>query len=143
MTQDNKALAEVRHSFMIYRNGAVADTLRQAGWPHRLIYGLNVPQLKEIAAALQDGAPALAETLWRDRDCRESRLLACHLLPHSLNTSEALGLCRDLLTREEADMLAFRCLRHNPDAAAIEAALSADDSPMMQYAAEALRRFLQ
>ena len=31
------------------RNGIVADTLRKAGSPYRIIFGLNLPQISEIA----------------------------------------------------------------------------------------------
>lgn len=116
---------------MAYRNGIVADTLRKAGYPHKIIFGLQLPQLKQIADQVrQDLSPerhedissqtrvsSLARDLWKDRDVRESRLLATYLMdPMALTPGECLKLAEESLTQEEADMLAFRVLRHRPDA---------------------------
>ena len=53
-------LALIKKAFFTYRNGIVADTLRQAGDAHQLIFGLVLPQLTLIAkdvSAQYDNAP--------------------------------------------------------------------------------------
>jgi hypothetical protein len=145
-------LKEIKHSFMVYRNGIVADTLRAAGMPYAVIFGLQLPQLNEIARSQQPSA-ALARELWADRRVRESRLLAPMLFPaDELQPDEALSMACDVQTREEADILCFKLLRRLPYAAGllpdlIEASgrLSAADSPeapLAAYCAEALKRNL-
>lgn len=112
-------MKEIKHLFFTYRNGAVADTLRRYGTPHKVIFGLDVPRLAEIARGLQPSAD-LAEKLWNDRDVRESRLLAAYLFPVEEMTEEhALALARDVLTQEEADMLAFRLFKRLPFASGL------------------------
>ncbi|MDE7159314.1 MAG: hypothetical protein K2O24_00505 [Muribaculaceae bacterium] len=131
-------IPSIKHGFMAYRNGIVADTLRKAGYPHRVIFGLQLPQISEIfrtlppegaACEAEGGAPldrhALGLELWADREVRESRLLAAYLLdPARLSVDESLALAADTRTPEEADILVFRTLRHHPCAREIAGLLS-------------------
>ena len=41
----------VKRRFFALRNGIIADTLRRAGDPHTIIFGLTLPQLREVAEA--------------------------------------------------------------------------------------------
>lgn len=109
-------MQEIKKLFYTYRNGVVADTLRRFGYPHKVIFGLQVPQIAAIARELQfDTAAdrnATAEKLWADREVRESRLLACYLFdPQTITLDKALELACDTRSQEEADMLAFRLLK--------------------------------
>lgn len=104
-------MKEIKHLFFTYRNGAVADTLRRYGIPHKTIFGLDVPRLAEIARGLTPSLE-LADRLWADSDVRESRLLAAYLYPPAEVTADkALELARGVRTQEEADMLAFRLFK--------------------------------
>ena len=38
-------LKEIKHQFMAFRNGIVADALRKAGYDYKVIFGLQLPQL--------------------------------------------------------------------------------------------------
>ena len=75
------------------RNGMLSDTSCKAGMPYAVIFGLNIPQLGEIARRAQEDTAerdALARELWADTKVRESRLLACWLFnPQTLGTDEA------------------------------------------------------
>lgn len=121
---------------MAYRNGVIADTLRQAGWPHKVIFGLNLPQITEIARSLKAPDTDLALELWADREVRESRLLAPFLLPHDFPLERVLELCANIRTHEEADLLAFRHIRYRSDAVSVADQVSND------YMREAITRFL-
>lgn len=81
MAVSSNKLKEIKALFMTYRNGIIADTLRSAGWTHSVIFGLNLPQITDIAR--QQPAPDvdLALELWNDRNVRESRLITPFLLP--------------------------------------------------------------
>ncbi|MDE6010532.1 MAG: hypothetical protein K2F87_03665 [Muribaculaceae bacterium] len=135
-------LQAIKHSFMAYRNGIVADTLRKAGAPYGVIFGLQLPQLGDIARS-QIPSADLARELWNDRNVRESRLLAAWLFPvGDLEYDEALGMATDVLTREEADILAFRLLRRLPYAPQLAETLLNASGTLPRYAGEALRRNL-
>ncbi len=136
-------MENIRKLFYTYRNGVVVDALKSAGDPHRMIFGLQLPQLSQIAReVLEETTPeertALAQKLWgTEADCRESRLLACYLFdPFSMRMEEAEKLLDDCRTREETDILVFRCLRNHPDAAVIK------EKRTGTYDAEALGRFV-
>lgn len=137
-------LLEVKQAFFAGRNGITADALRKGGIPHSVIYGLNVPQLAAIAA--QVGVdPGLGAELWNDRNVRESRLLALWLIPREEMTPEqALSMATDVKSREEADMLAFRILRHLPYSRDLAAELSelSPSNPAAAMSCESLSRFL-
>ena len=71
------------------RNGIVSDTLRKAGSPYRIIFGLNLPQLAEIAreTGLDE---TMAAILRADDHTRESQLMAPMLAdPSTISHHEA------------------------------------------------------
>lgn len=126
-------LREVKQRFFALRNGLLADMLRkQCMLPHRVIFGLNLPQIKEIATSIGGADASLAAQLWADADCRESRLLAAMVCPPS---PEALSWLTEVNSVEEADVICHRLLRRCPGAleAASEAANA--DEPLTRYAA--------
>ena len=137
-------IQKIKKEFFAYRNGIVADTLRKAGMPYKVIFGLQVPQLAEIARQIKsdnESAEAqanLAYQLWADSTVRESRLLATYLFPVEQTDMElAEGLCAECQTQEEADMLAFRLLKRLPFATELLEKL-----PPEGYAARALKNHL-
>lgn len=139
-------LQEIKHDFMAFRNGIIADTLRKAGQPYSVIFGLQLPQLGEIARKAGKDRH-LAEQLWADRNVRESRLLAPYLFEATdLTVDDAYRMLADSRTREEIDILVFRLLRYHPEQSAIRERLdkAIDDGinpEMGRYAKEALDRF--
>lgn len=135
-------IQEIKKEFFTFRNGLLADILRKAGMPYAVIFGLNVPQLGDIArqalaSCTKETREALAQELWADTKVRESRLVACWLFnPDAVGIDEAKDLMESVQTREEADMLAFRFLRHLPFAKKL-----AEEAPDT-YVREALLRNL-
>lgn len=127
---------------MVYRNGMIADTLRKAGLPYKIIFGLQLPQIAAIARALPNTVD-LADELWADNEVRESRLLACYLYPlEQIDEDKATKLAESVRTPEEADILCFRLLRYYKDAEKIALRLSATEDPLLIYCGKALRRNL-
>ncbi|MBD5363113.1 MAG: hypothetical protein HDR81_09945 [Bacteroides sp.] len=121
---------EIKQQFFALRNGLLADTLRkQASLPHKLIFGLNIIQLRQLAAQIGKDKP-LAEALWADSDCRESRLLAPMIQPEP-----QLSWIEDVRTPEEADILCHASLRHHPRALELAQEKAHDPSPLMRYSA--------
>lgn len=139
-----KQLADIKHQFFAYRNGIIADALRSQASPHSQIFGLNVPQLAEIARGLTADED-LARRLWADSLCRESRLLACYLFPSDTDTTsiiEGYELAPGIMSPEEADMLSFRLLKRREDAAEIVEHYSNSDNPLLRYLSKVLARHI-
>lgn len=142
--QQNKETAYIKnakHLFMTFRNGIIAETLRKAGMPYKIIFGLQIPQISEIAKELiqnlsTEEISSLADELWNDKSVRESRLLACYLFkPEDTSYEKAKYLANDTITNEECDILCFRILKKLPFAAEL-----ADN--LQGYCGTALRRNL-
>lgn len=135
-------LREIRQRMYALRNGIVADALRKGGIPHKVILGLQLPQLSGIARELGRDRE-LGEKLWADTASREARLLACYVLPpESVTEEEAMRMASGLMSREEADILAFRLLRYIGFASALRDRLAPSPLPLERYLAEAISRFL-
>lgn len=146
MTMDSKTV-DIRKEFYALRNGIIADTLRKGGLRQKYIFGLQLLQIKELAARFRPDsdkeAAELARELWKDKECREARLLACHIMPPAETTEdEAVALAGDVANREEADILAFRLLRHLAFSDELAENLDKSDDALKRYTAEAIRRFL-
>lgn len=140
-------IPQIRKDFYAMRNGIIADTLRKGGLEQKYIFGLQLPQIKEIADRyrpdIPEDAAQVARTLWSDRDCREARLLSCHMMPPTLmEEQEANEWAISVATREEADILAFRLLRYLPYASKLAETLGSDEDSLKRYTASAIRRFL-
>lgn len=139
----DRTIKEIKHQFMAFRNGIVADTLRRAGMPYKIIFGLQLPQ---IAGISRQFAPSmtLAEALWADNNLRESRLLACYLFPREQITfSRAIQLANSVQTQEEADILCFRLLRYLPFAQELMEELKLSPENLIAYCGKALQRNLE
>lgn len=107
-------LQTVKRRFFAMRNGIIADTLRRAGSPYRIIFGLNLPQLKEIADMTGSNA-ALAQQLWDNVSTRESMLMAPMIYPREEMTQPVAQQWIDSAVCPEAvDILCHRLLRHLP-----------------------------
>jgi len=123
----------LRRRIYVMRNGIVADSLRRGGCPHRLIYGVNLPQLTEIAR--ETGVSAeLAQLLRADKDLREARLMAPMLYPvEQLTREDASAWARESRWSEDADILCFKLLRRAPFAAELADELCADADRLCRY----------
>lgn len=129
-------MQNVKRRMFALRNGVVAEALRRGGCPYRIIFGLTLPQLDEIAAVTPHTA-TLAQMLWDNDSTRESRLLAPMILPREDMTIDRarlwLGQCRDT---EDVDILCHRQLRHQSWAVALTGELSGrEDADLLRYAA--------
>lgn len=123
----------VKRRMYAMRNGVIADTLRKSGSPFRVIFGLNLPQLVEIAAGIGKDKD-MAVRLWDNNATRESMLLAPMLMPAGdFTIEEALRWCSQVPAFEVADILCHRLLRHEPYALDLAKKLISDECSMMHY----------
>ena len=93
-------------------NGVTSAQQRRLGMNYNIIFGVEIPRLKEIASRFPREAE-LAKTLWKE-NIRESKLLAIFLLPEEnyAEVAEAwIGECR---YSENADHLSHKILSHLP-----------------------------
>ncbi len=134
----------VKRRLYAMRNGALAAQMRNGGLNYRINFGVNIPQIKEIASdLLQTGLTTtelvdLANALWSNENTRESRLIAPMILPIEAMTPElATRWLREAQTTEIADHLCHSLLRKLPyaDAAANAVLADADASDINRYAA--------
>ena len=72
-------LSSIKSELRLYMNGVLAQSLRERGLRYRLIFGVELPRLKEIAAHYEPDHD-LAQALWKE-DIRECRILAGYLQP--------------------------------------------------------------
>ncbi len=106
-------LNEVKQWFRSYMDGTVAESMRQKGLSYRVIWGISIIHLQEMAKEIgQD--EALARQLWKE-DCRECKILATLVMPHdSMTIDETRQWVATLSTKETAQWLAFNLVRHLP-----------------------------
>ena len=132
MTEFNE-MQSLKRRFFAMRNGALAEQMRRQGAPYEIIFGLNIPQLVEIAATIEQSRE-FAERLWANTTTRESLLLAPMIYPEGEMTEEkALEWAKSCRTAEVSDVLCHRLLRKLPFAPEIVEALADSDVDMERY----------
>lgn len=125
----------VKRNFFAMRNGVIADALRRGGSPFRIIFGLNLPQISEIAAKWAPDTP-LAERLWANTTTRESMLLAPMIVDRDVFTIEdARRWIATIPAHEVADVMCLKLLRNLDYAIELAAGLIESEHPMARYTA--------
>lgn len=123
----------LKRAMFALRNGVIADVLRKAGSPFPIIFGLNLPQISQVA---QQFAPDkdFAEKVWANSTTRESMLVAPMLMPPEQMTAEdARRWVSTIPACEVADVLCLKLLRKLSFAPELAEALCADESDMARY----------
>lgn len=124
----------IKRRIYAMRNGIVADTLRKAGSTYKYIMGVNLPQLKGIAAETGTDA-ALARALMADSLSRESQLIAPMVMPRGeVGIDEAEEWLRGVTSREAVDVVCHSLLRHEPYAFDLARRMLAADDLESRYA---------
>lgn len=140
----------VKRRFFAMRNGGLAEQMAAGGIKTKINFGLNLPQIKEIALMVTEGTlpdnphrptdaerTELARMLWQNATTRESRLIAPMLFnAEEITREEAAAMLRECATTEEADVLCHRLLRKHPEAMALAADLFDNaEGELQQYTA--------
>lgn len=124
----------LKRSMYAMRNGIVADTLRKGGCPHKIVFGVNLPQLAEIAREFGKNCE-VAEQLWADTSTRESMLLAPMLMPEEdFSKEDAKRWIDSCPSREAIDILCLKLLRLRPFALDLTRDLAKESDKMRHYA---------
>lgn len=125
----------IRKRLYAMRNGALADSLRAAGMPYRMIFGLNLPQITAIARDFSRDA-RLATELWNSGLTRECMLLAPMLYPvEDVDDVMARKWIAEVPTPEVADILCMKLLRYYSGAYQLAVSLLGSESDIVRYTA--------
>lgn len=113
---DKNLMRDIKTQFYVLRNGAIADRLRTAGSPYKIIFGLMLPQIEQIASRYEP-SEKLADMLWANSSTRESRLMATMVCPEGgVSLDKARRWASECDTIELVDLLCFKLLRNLPEA---------------------------
>lgn len=128
-------IKEIKRQFFTYRNGALGDALRRQGAPFKIIFGLNIIQLNNIAKSIIPDK-VLAQQLWDNRSTRESLLLATMIYPRDDFDKETATIwIKQIPTQEIADVLCLNLLKQQPYAIQLADEMICSDNDIMRYTA--------
>lgn len=95
-------LREVRKRLRMAMNGIVSNSLRQKGMNYKLIFGVPLPEIKQIARSFEANAD-FARALWA-ADVREMKIMATMLFPPSaMGRKEACQWAAEIVYPELAE----------------------------------------
>lgn len=128
-------MQRVKRRFFAMRNGAVADSMRKSGASYRIIFGLNLPQITEIAREFGINRD-LALNLRNNTSTRESMLLAPMIFPSGELTQEvAWEWLRTAPTTEVVDVACLKLIKKLDKPAPLLEKLSQSNESLMRYSA--------
>lgn len=115
---------EIKQSFRLVMDGAVAKSMRDKGLSYVLNWGVTLPRLQLMAEELKasmadpqgntDEQYDLAIALWKE-DIRECKLLATMLMPPMRMLSEVCDIWMEQMpTQEVAEQASFNLWQHLP-----------------------------
>jgi len=126
-------MQELKRSMFAMRNGVVADALRQGGCPFKIIFGVNLPQLTEIASHCEHSRQFACQ-VWANSTTRESMLIAPMLMPAAdFDRALAEEWISQVPSAEVADVLCLKLLRHTDYALDLALDLCDSDHPLTLY----------
>lgn len=114
----DKVGKDIKKELRASMNGILSARMREAGMPFKLIFGVELPRLQNIAKEFAQETVSLepeektelANRLWK-QNIRETKLLAIMLMPAEAFTSEMSNVWAEtMVTAEEAQVLAMMLL---------------------------------
>lgn len=124
-------ILDIKKDLRACMNGVLSARMRQVGMPYRLVFGVELPRLQEIAATYTPNRH-LAQALWNE-NIRETRLLACLLMPPRDFTPDVADIwAQEIPTTEVAQVMATRLMPLAPRACDLSFEWIASDNAMKQ-----------
>ncbi len=126
-------IAQIKADLRAAMNGVAAKTIRESGMDYRLVYGVELPRLREIASAYPPDR-RLAQALWQE-DIRECKMLAIMCYPHDEFDRDVASLWVESLRPQQAELaqlMAMDLLCHLPEASDLAFCWMADEREMFQ-----------
>lgn len=103
-----ETIKDIKKEFRAAMNGIASARMREAGAPYRLIFGVELPRLQEIAREFTPNHE-LAQELWNE-NVRESKILATMLMPNERFYPEIAYIWVDEIPTAELAQIATMCL---------------------------------
>ena len=109
----NETVKEIKQSFRLMMDGAVAQSMRDKGVNYHLNWGATLPRLREMADEIGPDYD-LAIALWKE-NVRECKILATMLMPADEILPEVVDIWMDQIpSLEIAEQLSFNLWQHLP-----------------------------
>lgn len=109
----HETVREIKGKLRLFMNGVLSQSLREKGLKYRLIFGVELPRLKEIAAGYEQSHD-LAQALWKE-DIRECKILAAYLQPTDSFAPELADFWMESISNTElADYVCMALFRRLP-----------------------------
>jgi len=104
---------EIKQSFRLMMDGAVAQSMRSKGVDYKLNWGVTLPRLREKADEIGPNYD-LAIALWKE-NVRECKILATMIMPADVVLPEVIDIWMEQVpTQEIAEQAAFNLFQHLP-----------------------------
>ena len=121
-----ETVKEIKQSFRLMMDGAVAQSMRDKGLNYHLNWGATIPRLqakadelklKSQSSKFKAQSSKLAIELWKE-NVRECKILATMLMPADEILPEVVDIWQEQIPSQEiAEQLAFNLYQHLPFAA--------------------------
>lgn len=98
-TDLQNVIGEIKRSFRLRMNGVVSASMRQKGVQGYLNWGIQFPELKQMAAKYQKDYD-LALALWKE-NVRECKILSTLLMPTRVMSSDMVSLWMEQIETQE------------------------------------------
>ncbi len=109
----HETVREIKGKLRLFMNGVLSQSLREKGLKYRLIFGVELPRLREIAAGYEPNHE-LAQALWKE-DIRECKILAAYLQPTETFYPEIADIWMEQIHNSElADYVCMALFRRLP-----------------------------
>ncbi len=109
----NTTIKEIKQSFRLMMDGAVAKSMRDKGLDYKLNWGATLPRLREKADEIGKNYD-LAIALWKE-NVRECKILATMIMPADRMLSEVVDIWMEQTpTQEIAEQAAFNLWQYLP-----------------------------
>ena len=109
----HETVREIKGKLRLFMNGVLSQSLREKGLKYRLIFGVELPRLREIAAGYEPNHE-LAQALWKE-DIRECKILAAYLQPIESFYPEIADIWMEQIHNSElADYICMALFRRLP-----------------------------
>lgn len=99
-----KRIFDIKKELRAAMNGIASAKMREAGAPYKIIFGVELPRLMEIAREFEPNHQ-LAQQLWNEH-VRESKLLATMLMPLDNFYEEIADIWVEEITTDEVAQIA-------------------------------------
>ena len=111
--QTAERIKQIKQSFRLMMDGAVAQSMRDKGVNYHLNWGATLPRLREMADEIGPDYD-LAIALWKE-NVRECKILATMLMPPDEILPEVVDIWMDQIpSLEIAEQLSFNLWQHLP-----------------------------